>query len=69
MDVLRSVTVEEVAAQHAELLPTREALGLIDINIAPITAVSLGIAVNAATINSQANAVAANIIGVIQSAH
>ncbi|WP_136609366.1 hypothetical protein [Sinomonas albida] len=55
----------DVAAEHAELLPQRDTL-LFDINVAPVIAVNLAIAVNAATIGSTANATALQIVGVLQ---
>ncbi|WP_415857147.1 hypothetical protein [Sinomonas sp. G460-2] len=55
----------DVAAEHAELLPQRDTL-LFDINVAPVVAVNLAIAVNAATIGSTANAAALQIVGVLQ---
>ena len=50
------MTVEELERQEASLLPTREALSLI--NITNIVAINLAIAVNAATVNSTAAATA-----------
>jgi hypothetical protein len=58
MDFTVAIQDEELARESAELLPTRETLDLININIAPVTAVNLAIAVNAATINSSAQAYA-----------
>lgn len=55
----------DVAAEHAELLPQRDTL-LFDINVAPVIAVNLAVAVNAATIGSTANATALQIVGVLQ---
>jgi hypothetical protein len=46
----------QVAAESVDLLPSREALALI--NITNITAVNIAIAVNAATVGSTAAAVA-----------
>ncbi|TWD72543.1 hypothetical protein FB561_7535 [Kribbella amoyensis] len=51
-----TISTSEVAGQSVELLPTREALALV--NIANITAVNLAIAVNAGTIGSTAAAAA-----------
>jgi two-component sensor histidine kinase len=61
LDVLRTVTANELAAQSGKLLPPRDTLALIDISVNPITAVSLGLALNAATVNSQAHGMAGNI--------
>ncbi|GHG49183.1 hypothetical protein GCM10012320_17010 [Sinomonas cellulolyticus] len=55
----------EITDELAELLPQRDTM-LIDINVAPIVAVNLAIAVNAATIGSVANADAVQIIGAFQ---
>ena len=49
-EMLRS---DELTGQRAELLPDRETL-LFDINIAPVTAVNISLALNAATIGSVA---------------
>ena len=49
--------IDELDAQYLELLPARETL-LFDINIAPVIAVNLALAVNAATIGSTASAFA-----------
>lgn len=64
MKDLGSVSPAEVACQSADLLPTREALALV--NITNVTAVNLAIAVNAATIGSHASAVALQHVGVFQ---
>ena len=53
---------EELARESADLLPARQTLDLININIAPVTAVNLAVAVNAATINSSAQALAGQAI-------
>jgi hypothetical protein len=57
--------LDELDAQYVELLPARETL-YFDINIAPVIAVNLAIAVNAATIGSTANALAVQEIAVFQ---
>lgn len=57
MDVLADLTGE-----HAELLPRRDTLTL-NINVAPIVAVNMAFAINAATIGSNATAVALQGIG------
>ena len=54
------LTMEDLAEQYGELLPQRAALALV--NIANITAVNIALAINAATINSQANAFAGQAI-------
>ncbi|WP_422935877.1 hypothetical protein [Sinomonas sp. P47F7] len=62
---MQAALAADVAAEHAELLPQRDTM-LFDINVAPVVAVNLAIAVNAATIGSTANAAALQIVGVLQ---
>lgn len=64
MDSTMAIQHEELARESGELLPARQTLDLIHINIAPVVAVNLAIAVNAATINSSAQAWAGQAIGV-----
>jgi hypothetical protein len=45
-----------LAAEEAVLLPERDTLALVNINIAPVVGINFAIAINAATINSTANA-------------
>ena len=54
------VTIAELEAQTAVPLPRRETLScqFACVNVSPVIGVNLAIAVNAATINSQANALA-----------
>ena len=59
-----ALTVDELDRTTGELLPPREALALF--NITNITAINLSIAVNAATINSAANSLAAQQIAALQ---
>ncbi|WP_125610274.1 hypothetical protein [Specibacter cremeus] len=48
---------DELDAEFAQLLPRRETLFLdFNINVAPVIGVNLALAINAATINSVANA-------------
>jgi hypothetical protein len=50
---------EELRSQEAHMLPRRETLCYIGcVNVSNVVGVNLAIAVNAATINSQANALA-----------
>ena len=50
---------DELAAHDVQLLPRRETLCLFGcVNVSNVVGVNVAIAVNAATINSQANAVA-----------
>jgi hypothetical protein len=58
MDVLA-----DLSGEHAELLPQRDTLAF-NINIAPIVAVNMAFAINAATIGSNATAYALQGIGV-----
>ncbi len=50
--------LDVIDAQAVELLPTRETL-FINVNVAPVVGVNLAFAVNAASIGSSANALAA----------
>jgi hypothetical protein len=59
------LSVDELDAQSLELLPPRETL-FFDINVAPVIAVNLAIAVNAATIGSTAIANAGQHVFVFQ---
>ena len=59
------LSVDELNAQSLELLPARETL-FFDINIAPVVAVNIALAVNAATIGSTAIANAGQHIFVFQ---
>jgi hypothetical protein len=58
-------SIQELRGEHAELMPRREALGLV--NISNITAVNVSLAINAATVGSTAAAGATQGIGVLQS--
>lgn len=57
MDVLA-----DISGEHAELLPLRDTLAL-NINVAPIVAINMAFAINAATIGSNATAIALQGIG------
>lgn len=61
MLVLEAVSAAEVQEQSLDMLPRRAALALI--NIAPVVAVNLAIAVNAASIASSASAGALQGVG------
>jgi hypothetical protein len=65
MHVHDAVSASDVREQSLELLPPRAAMAWI--NIAPVTAVNIAIAVNAATIGSYAAAGALQGTGVGQS--
>jgi hypothetical protein len=58
------VTLDELADQQVELLPSRQTMALI--NVAPVIGVNIALAVNAATINSTANAVALQYLTSVQ---
>jgi hypothetical protein len=64
MSALEVLTVDELDSITGELLPRREALALF--NIVNITAINISIAVNAASINATANAMAAQQIAAAQ---
>ena len=59
------LSIDELDAQSLELLPPRETL-FFDINIAPVVAVNIALAVNAATIGSTAIANAGQHIFIFQ---
>ena len=59
------LSIDELDAPSLELLPPRETL-FFDINIAPVVAVNIALAVNAATIGSTAIANAGQHIFVFQ---
>jgi hypothetical protein len=59
------LNLDELGAQSLELLPARETL-FFDINVAPVIAVNLALAVNAATIGSTAIANAGQNLFVFQ---
>lgn len=65
MGPMPELTIEELDRQPLELVPRRETMFL-DINVAPVIGVNLAIAVNAATINSTANALALQTLQVGQ---
>lgn len=62
---MTALTAADLVVEHAELLPQRDTMFL-DFNVAPVVAVNLAIAVNAATWGSTANATGVQIIGVLQ---
>ena len=59
------LSIDELDAQSLELLPARETL-FFDINVAPVVAVNIALAVNAATIGSTAIANAGQNLFVFQ---
>jgi len=64
--VMETLTRSELESVTAELLPSREALSWLNINVANITAVNMAVAVNAGTHGSTADAVALQEIYVLQ---
>jgi hypothetical protein len=58
---MTGISIQELHHEHVEVMPRREALGLIDIT--NITAVNVSLAINAATIGSSATAGATQGIG------
>jgi hypothetical protein len=62
-----TISVAELEATTVELLPARETLGWINVNIANVTAINLALAVNAGTYGSYATAVANQLVLVSQS--
>lgn len=65
MQEMTAISEAELLATDGELVPRRETLALV--NLANLVSVNLAIAVNAATINSQANAWAGQLVAVGQS--
>lgn len=60
-----TIAGRELDSQLAELLPAKETL-FFNINIAPVIGVNVALAINAATINSAANALAyQNLSGLV----
>ena len=54
------VRLDELADEQIELLPARQTMALINVN--PVIGVNIALAINAATINSTANAVAGQVL-------
>ncbi|MGN6754029.1 MAG: hypothetical protein ACTHJJ_15910 [Intrasporangium sp.] len=58
----------ELAKQTATLLPSRDTLcsfGCVNVTVAPVVGVNLAFAINAATINSHATALASQYLSVL----
>jgi hypothetical protein len=64
MQEMRPISKAELLATDVELVPDRETLALV--NLANLVSVNIALAVNAATINSQANAWAGQLVAVGQ---
>jgi hypothetical protein len=63
---MTTLSIHELTAESAELLPTRETLFFVSVDIAHVTAVNSAAAVNFATVFSAAQAVAGQTVTVIQ---
>jgi hypothetical protein len=61
MSTMTPISLSDIDDELVECLPERETL-LFDINVAPVIGVNLAIAINAATINSTANAYAGQFL-------
>jgi hypothetical protein len=64
MRELEEFSLEELEVQGGELLPARETMALV--NLAHVTAINVALAVNAASINSNALAAAFQSVSVNQ---
>jgi hypothetical protein len=62
-----AMSVQELSLETAEILPSRETLDFIHINIANVTAVNTAVAVNAASFGAIAKATANQAVLVAQS--
>lgn len=60
------VTIDDLAQENVELLPARQTMALLNINVAPVIGVNMAFAINAATINSTANAAANQVLTSVQ---
>lgn len=65
---MKGLTYSELASESAEFLPRREALALValNINVAPVTGVNLGMALNAASSHANAAVTMSQHLGVWQ---
>jgi hypothetical protein len=60
MTTMPLVRMDELADEQIELLPARQTMALINVN--PVIGVNIALAINAATVNSTANAVAGQVL-------
>jgi len=60
MTTMPLVRMDELADEQIELLPARQTMALINVN--PVIGVNMAFAINAATINSSANAMAYQVL-------
>jgi hypothetical protein len=61
MQEMRAISEAELLATAGEVVPQRETLALV--NLANLVSVNIALAINAATIQSQANAWAGQVVG------
>lgn len=64
MHEMRALSEAELVAATAEVVPQRDTLALV--NIANVVSVNVALALNAATVNSTANATAGQLTGAFQ---
>jgi hypothetical protein len=64
MGASRTISVEELRAETVELLPSRDAMALV--NVTNVTVVGIAISVNAASINASASAAVNQAIATYQ---
>ena len=64
MGAARTISVEELHAETVELLPSRDAMALV--NVTNVTVVGIAISVNAASINATASAAVNQAIATYQ---
>jgi hypothetical protein len=64
MGAPKTISVEELRAETGELLPSRHAMALININ--NVTAVGIAISINAASVNASASAAVGQALATYQ---
>ena len=64
---MTTLSIHELTAESAELLPTRETLDFLHLNVADVTATNTALAANAASILANAQAAAYQQVNVLQS--
>lgn len=65
MTALPALTLEEIDAQGVELLPERDTMAWGLVNVTNIVGVNIALAINAASIQADASAVAGQLVGVL----
>jgi hypothetical protein len=63
---MTTLSIHELTSESAELLPTRETLDFIHVNIADLTASNSALALNAASVFANAQAAAFQQVNVLQ---